>query len=54
MLVARGRAPRDTEIDGNGAVVQLRSIPLVVAASGPARSSWCGTSPSCAAGNASC
>ena len=31
MLVARGRAPRETEIDGNGAVVQLRSIPLVVA-----------------------
>jgi two-component sensor histidine kinase len=31
MLVARGRAPRETEIDGNGAVVQLRSIPLIVA-----------------------
>jgi len=31
MLVARGRAARETEIDGNGAVVQLRSIPLVVA-----------------------
>ena len=30
MLVARGRAPRETEIDGNGSVVQLRSIPLVV------------------------
>ncbi|MBO0819406.1 MAG: PAS domain-containing sensor histidine kinase [Nocardiopsaceae bacterium] len=30
MIVARGRAPRETEIDGNGAVVQLRSIPLVV------------------------
>ena len=30
MLVARGRAPRETEIDVNGAVVQLRSIPLVV------------------------
>jgi two-component sensor histidine kinase len=30
MLVARGRAPRETEIDGNGAVVQLRAIPLVV------------------------
>jgi two-component sensor histidine kinase len=30
MLVTRGRAPRETEIDGNGAVVQLRSIPLVV------------------------
>jgi two-component system, sensor histidine kinase PdtaS len=31
MLVARGRAPRESEIDSNGAVVQLRSIPLVVA-----------------------
>ena len=31
MLVARGRAARETEIDSNGAVVQLRSIPLVVA-----------------------
>jgi len=30
MLVARGRAPRETEIDVNGTVVQLRSIPLVV------------------------
>ncbi len=30
MLVARGSAPRETEIDGNGAVVQLRSIPLIV------------------------
>ncbi|HEY6791342.1 MAG TPA: histidine kinase N-terminal domain-containing protein [Trebonia sp.] len=30
MLVARGRAPREAEIDGNGAVVQLRSIPLIV------------------------
>jgi len=30
MLVARGRAARETEIDGNGAVVQLRAIPLVV------------------------
>ncbi len=30
MLVARGRAPKETEIDGNGAVVQLRSIPLIV------------------------
>jgi two-component sensor histidine kinase len=30
ILVARGRAPKETEIDGNGAVVQLRSIPLVV------------------------
>lgn len=31
MLVTRGRAPRETEIDVNGTVVQLRSIPLVVA-----------------------
>jgi two-component system, sensor histidine kinase PdtaS len=31
MLVASGRAPCETEIDGNGAVVQLRSIPLEVA-----------------------
>jgi two-component sensor histidine kinase len=30
MLVARGRAPRETEIEVNGTVVQLRSIPLVV------------------------
>jgi two-component sensor histidine kinase len=30
MTVARGRAPGETEIDGKGAVVQLRSIPLVV------------------------
>jgi two-component sensor histidine kinase len=30
MLVARGRIPRETEIDGTGAVVQLRSIPLIV------------------------
>ena len=30
MPVARGRAPRETEIDVNGTVVQLRSIPLVV------------------------
>jgi two-component system, sensor histidine kinase PdtaS len=30
MLVSRGRAPRETEVDNNGAVVQLRSIPLVV------------------------
>jgi two-component system, sensor histidine kinase PdtaS len=30
MLVASGRAPREIEIDGNGTVVQLRSIPLVV------------------------
>jgi two-component system, sensor histidine kinase PdtaS len=31
MLVSRGRAPRETEVDSNGAVVQLRAIPLVVA-----------------------
>jgi two-component system, sensor histidine kinase PdtaS len=30
MPVARGRAPRETEIDVNGTVVQLRGIPLVV------------------------
>ena len=30
MLVARGRAPLETEIEGQGAVVQLRSIPLIV------------------------
>jgi two-component sensor histidine kinase len=30
MVVTRGRAPRETEIDVNGTVVQLRSIPLVV------------------------
>jgi hypothetical protein len=30
MIVARGRAAREAEIDGNGHVVQLRSIPLVV------------------------
>ena len=30
MLVTRGRAPRETEIDSGGTVVQLRSIPLVV------------------------
>ena len=30
MLVARGRVPSETEIDGTGAVVQLRSIPLIV------------------------
>ena len=30
MPVARGRVPRETEIDVNGTVVQLRSIPLVV------------------------
>jgi two-component sensor histidine kinase len=30
MPVARGRIPQETEIDVNGTVVQLRSIPLVV------------------------
>jgi two-component sensor histidine kinase len=30
ILVTRGRAPRETEIDVNGTAVQLRSIPLVV------------------------
>jgi len=30
MMTASGRAPRETEVDGNGSVVQLRSIPLVV------------------------
>src|SRR5487761_24906 len=30
MLVTRGRAPRETEVDSGGAVVQLRSSPLVV------------------------
>jgi two-component sensor histidine kinase len=30
ILVTRGRVPRETEIDVNGTVVQLRSIPLVV------------------------
>jgi two-component sensor histidine kinase len=30
MLVARGRAPRETEIAAASAVVQLRSIPLIV------------------------
>jgi len=30
MVVARGRAPKETEIDVNGTAVQLRSIPLVV------------------------
>jgi two-component sensor histidine kinase len=31
MIVARGRAAREAEFDGLGSVVQLRSIPLVVA-----------------------
>jgi len=30
MVTASGRAPRETEIEGNGSVVQLRAIPLVV------------------------
>jgi two-component sensor histidine kinase len=30
-LTASGRVPRETEIESNGSVVQLRSIPLVVA-----------------------
>src|SRR6201997_3762751 len=30
MVTASGRSPRETEIESNGAVVQLRSLPLVV------------------------
>ncbi len=30
MVVATGRAPREAEVDGNGSVVQLRAIPLIV------------------------
>lgn len=30
MVTASGRAPRETEVDGHGSVVQLRAIPLVV------------------------
>jgi hypothetical protein len=30
MVVAAGRVPREAEVDGNGSVVQLRSIPLIV------------------------
>ena len=30
MLTASGRAHMETEVDGNGSVVQLRTIPLVV------------------------
>jgi two-component system, sensor histidine kinase PdtaS len=30
MVTASGRSPRETEIEGHGSVVQLRSIPLVV------------------------
>jgi two-component sensor histidine kinase len=31
-VVASGRAPRETDVEGNGSVVQLRAIPLVVEA----------------------
>jgi two-component system, sensor histidine kinase PdtaS len=30
MVVATGRAPREAEVEGNGSVVHLRSIPLIV------------------------
>jgi two-component sensor histidine kinase len=30
MVTASGRAPRETEVEGHGSVVQLRAIPLVV------------------------
>ncbi len=33
MVVATGRRPRETEVEGNGSVVQLRAIPLVVGGS---------------------
>src|ERR1700759_1198618 len=33
MVVGEGRAPREAEVDGNGSVVQLRSIPLIVGGS---------------------
>src|ERR1700757_2911160 len=33
MVVAAGRAPREAEVDGNGSVGQLRSIPLIVGGS---------------------
>ncbi len=33
MVVATGRAPREAEVDGNGSVVHLRSIPLIVGGS---------------------
>jgi two-component sensor histidine kinase len=33
MVVAAGRAPQVAEVDGNGSVVQLRSIPLIVGGS---------------------
>jgi two-component system, sensor histidine kinase PdtaS len=31
VVVASGRAPRESEVEGNGSVVQLRAIPLAVA-----------------------
>jgi two-component sensor histidine kinase len=30
MVVATGRSPREAEVEGNGSVVQLRAIPLIV------------------------
>ena len=30
MIAASGRAPAETEIDANGSVVQLRTIPFIV------------------------
>src|SRR3984957_12107174 len=30
MVVATGRSPREAEVDGNGSVVHLRAIPLIV------------------------
>ena len=33
MVVASGRSPRETEVEANGSVVQLRAIPLVVGGS---------------------
>jgi two-component system, sensor histidine kinase PdtaS len=33
MIVASGRRPRETEVESNGSVVQLRAIPLVVGGS---------------------
>jgi len=33
MVVAAGRAPREAEVDGNGSVIHLRSIPLIVGGS---------------------
>lgn len=34
VAVASGRVPRETEVEGNGSVVQLRAIPLMVDATG--------------------